>query len=290
MLPPPENYFAPLFPVVEYETSSQPLKTVAIISLNGSAHLDVCVTGGNRLAQEYGYKVVYQTILTYNGSAENVPLVHRELQAAIDDLTEIQPDVVLFCDRFECDTVLSMMEAAGYAPGVLGMFECGDTLESVIADVGVKVRYAVLPVEWDRRLQGESYQEPQWSVSRPYCTMCAPSATIAHSAAMYAAKYNSYSAAAKNPLNALTAAFSINFCVIEYAIFTCNCTDAAGILAAARHINIPSSFWGVLFADEYGNNVENPTVLLQVKKVCLIVFAVIGICACVLVFVVVLMS
>jgi hypothetical protein len=140
-------------------------------------------------------------------------------------------------------------------------------LESVIAAVGVQVRYAVLPVEWDWRLQGESYQEPEWSVSRPYCTMCAPSATIAHSAAMYAAKYNSYSAAAKNPLNALTAAFSINFCVIEYAIFTCNCTDAAGILEAARHINIPSSFFGVLFADEYGNNVENPTVLLQVKSV-----------------------
>ena len=246
------------------ELKLQGLKTLAIISLDGAAHMDVCVTGGATYAQQNGFKIVYQSIIPYNGQTENVTLSDEYILRALNEFESLQPDVLCFANRFACARIFTMMQNAKYIPKQIYTFQCVDTLPTTVAAVGDIARYFLGSPQWDYRLVG--YDEPVATAERPYATTFSrANYSQLPSPMQFYNKYNAQPNAKEAPINSLTPYVFVSLYTIEYAAFKCNCTTFAGLSAAIPTVYM-QTFAGFVTVDDNGNNFLKPAVDMQIDQ------------------------
>ena len=255
---PADNYMQSCLNEIAVRVPAGLEKSVSIITINRSAHTDVCVTGGIPLAQQNGFKINPVHYIDFNATVENIPQENKEMLAAIQKVEGEQPTVVLFCNKYANDRFPQLLFEANYMPPAVCSFEAASNVNEIIQTVGSNALFVQAPVQWHWEMTGLGYIDLP---NRPYGCMFTQTSESLTSPKQFANEYNAIPGAP--PLNALTPMALLGLYVIEFGIWNSNSTTSAGIFDAASKVNMPT-FAGPVAPDlVFGVNSGKPIGTVQ---------------------------
>jgi hypothetical protein len=249
VMTPSQNYFNTLLSIL----SSKGQKTMSIISVGSLPDVDVC-NGAM-------YRAAYESIQVFDFiSIPSVDPGYVYLGAAVTQVSESAPDILLVCNRLACTQTLDYLVTQDYTPQTLAMFECGNTIDKT---AGNKAAYVVTPLQFDDRLRGFDYSDPPHNSNNSSLGMFPYVPPNGEYSAQQFSDWLSNLLGAST-FNSLVAPQLTVLYVIEQATKLCNCTNPSGLMAILPWVTF-NCFYGKVQFDNYGQN-NRDIVLIQLDS------------------------